>query len=545
MDKDSQKIRDLELQIKSLQQEITVLQQCDDRWQALLDTSPEAIFIADVESGLIVEANKYAEELLGYTHDELIGLHQTQLHPPSLREKYAKSFRKSVVDGRRSAMDMYVQRKDGEVIPVEIFDCNFYRNQKQMIFGFFRDLSKIVGSQQSLAASVERYKFLFNKANDGLTVYHPLPDGAPGNFIEVNEAACRIFRLSRDELLKLSPKDMVIEHEWTATISHVIDDLKNKGSAVFVIQVRRNDNRIITVEIHDHLFEFDGQPTVLSIIRDITERIEAEEKFKHTQEKLIYTDKMVALGQLVAGVAHELNNTVNFITGAIPPLKRNINQLQEGLRELGGRNCTFEKGDSQQKDVENIDNLLSRIEMLFGNVEEGARRTSNIVHDLKVFAHKKGEELVCFDIHEILESNLALLYHEYKERIDINSDFCASIHKIYCHPDLLSQVFMNLFLNAIQAIPEQGEIWLRTWNANEKLYVSVRDTGTGVSEEIKSRIFEPFFTTKEVGDGTGLGLSISYSLVKKHKGEITLDNNPEQQGSEFVVSLPVDLCGLI
>lgn len=523
-----------------MQQELTFLRQVDNSWQAMLDTSPEAIFIADTESGLIVEANQYAEQLLGYSREELIGIHQTRLHPPELREQYAKSFKEGVAAGRRSVKDLYVQRKDGTRIPIEIFGSTFSRDNRQYIVGFFRDLSAIKDSQQSLAASVERYQFLFNKANDGLTVYHPLPDGVPGKFIEVNDAACRIMGCTRNELLQLSPRDMVMEHEWP-NIAKVIEELRTKGCAVFRLQIRRNDNRIMTVEIHDHLFEYDGKPTVLSIIRDITERVEAEEKLKETQEKLIYTDKMAALGQLVAGVAHELNNTVNFITGAMPPLKRNINKLKEEVRQVIGENAGVPVNKSLPPGLADIDELLSRIELLFGNVEEGARRSSSIVHNLKLFSHKKGEEFVYYDLHEILETNLSLLLHEYKDRVVLNKDFGARVHKIYCLPDSLSQVFMNLLINAMQSIPERGEIWVRTWNDDGRLFVSVRDNGVGIPQMLQSRIFEPFFTTKKVGEGTGLGLSISYSLVKKHQGEIKLLSGPERQGSEFVVSLPVDM----
>ncbi len=539
MANNSHKIKELEQQITGLLGEIKTLHQRDDIWQKLLDTSPDAIFIADADSGRIVEANHHAEKLLGYSQDELIGLHQSQLHHPAFLDLYAEIFKEGIAAGKMSAKNIDIQRKDGEVVPVEIFASTFFRDNKKLIVGFFRDTSAIKDSQQSLAASVERYQFLFNKAYDGLTVYHPQPDGTPGTFIEVNDAACRIMGCSRDEMLRLSPIDMVMEHEWPQ-IAKVVEELKEKGSVVFTIQVVRNDNRIITVEIHDHLFEFEGKPTVLSIIRDISGRVEAEEKLKETQGKLIYTDKMTSLGELVAGVAHELNNTVNFITGAMPPLKRNINMLQGELRELCAGNSQLLNKEGQQKDGESIDNLFSTIEELFANVEEGARRTSSIVHDLKVFSHKKGVELVRYDLHKILETNLALLAHE---RVEINRDFGASNHHIYCYPDFLAQVFMNLLINALQSFPgqKQGQVWVRTWNDDEHFFVSIRDNGIGVPGEIRTKIFEPFFTTKKVGDGTGLGLSISYSLVKKHKGEIRLQSSSEQQGSEFVVSLPVDL----
>ncbi len=535
----SQKIKELQEQINGLLQEIETLQQRDDIWQVLLASSPDAILMADPESGLIVEANQYAVDLLGYSRDEIIGMHQTQLHPPATQEQYSQTFQESVAAGRRFAKDMCVQRKDGEEVPVEIFSSTFVYDNKKVVVGFFRDMSAMKDSQQSLAASVERYQFLFNKAYDGLTVYHPMPDGKPGSFIEVNDSACRIFGYSRGEMLRRSPVDMVMEHEWSK-IAKVIEELKAKGSAVFTIQVARNDSRIITVEIHDHLFEFDARPTVLSIIRDISERVETEARLKETQEKLIYTDKMTSLGQLVAGVAHELNNTVNFITGATPSLKRNVRMLQVGLRELFAKNSQLLKRERSQKDVADINDLLANIETLFANVEEGARRTSAIVQNLKVFSHKKGEEFIPYDLHEILATNLALVAHEH---VDISKDFGASSHHIFCQPDFLAQVFMNLLINAVQSVPsnEQGKVLVRTWNDDGHIFISIRDNGTGVPEKIRARIFEPFFTTKKVGTGTGLGLSISYSLVEKHKGQIRLLSSGEQGGSEFVVSLPVDL----
>ncbi len=249
-------------------------------------------------------------------------------------------------------------------------------------------------------------------------------------------------------------------------------------------------------------------------------------KLRETQAQLIHSEKMAALGQLVAGIAHEINNTNNFISGALPPLNRVVKELKNIIAQ------------DQKDSVNETNKLYDTFDKLIANITEGARRTTKIVQDLRTFSRpQKTESFIPTDINKNIESTLTLLYSEYKYHIQIIKDFAEDLPKVESLPGQLNQVFLNFLLNSIQAIDARGTIWIRTWLQDDHVHISIRDDGVGIPEEIKDKIFEPFFTTKEVGTGTGLGLSISYGIMRRHKGTIVIKDETGT-GSEFELILP-------
>jgi signal transduction histidine kinase len=273
---------------------------------------------------------------------------------------------------------------------------------------------------------------------------------------------------------------------------------------------------------------------------------ETLQQLKETQTQMVHSEKMVALGQLVAGVAHEINNTTNFITGALPALSRKLGDVQELLTVYAGidrratKKIIVEKvAEAEElKDEIEYGRLLADLEMLLANIREGARRTSQIVGDLKNFARPGTAEWKAIDIHESIDSTLTLLYSEYKHQIEVIRDYQPDLPLVPCSPGQLNQVFMNLLLNAAQAIEGSGQVRITTRKIAEQLHIIIGDSGTGIPDEIRDRIFEPFFSTKPVGQGTGLGLSISYGIIKKHRGRILVRNAPER-GTDFEIILPL------
>lgn len=189
------------------------------------------------------------------------------------------------------------------------------------------------------------------------------------------------------------------------------------------------------------------------------------------------------------------------------------------------------------KSEKSLDINIREVTELLNGIEEGASRTTNIVKGLRNFSRLDQDVLKKADVNEGLESTLTLLHSVYKDKIEIVRDF-GEIPKIECLPGQINQVFMNILSNAIQAIGEKGTIYIRTWQDKEEVKISIKDTGTGMSEETKKKVFDPFFTTKEVGKGTGLGLSISFGIIEKHHGRIEV-NSETGKGSEFIISLPI------
>ena len=241
------------------------------------------------------------------------------------------------------------------------------------------------------------------------------------------------------------------------------------------------------------------------------------QELKATQAQLVQSEKMASLGQLTAGIAHEINNPVNFIASNVEALKLDFADLQTLLDRIDELpNC-----DNPQKCLEEINQLSNSLDVtllkneiadLIGGVERGAQRTKDIVSGLRTFSRDNKDKFELANIHEGLDSTLVILGNKLKDRIQIQKDY-GELPKVYCQISKLNQVFLNIINNAIQAInDDEGVIGITTRVVGEHVQVSISDSGPGMDELTKKRIFEPFYTTKEVGKGTGLGLSISYGI---------------------------------
>ncbi|MDP3939036.1 MAG: ATP-binding protein [Deltaproteobacteria bacterium] len=256
---------------------------------------------------------------------------------------------------------------------------------------------------------------------------------------------------------------------------------------------------------------------------------EAIEELQRKEQQLIQSEKMASLGQLVAGVAHELNNPISIVYGFLGQVSRRLSLLREVL----------ERGQTVDADVfEELDDMLSRS-------KEGALRTKNIVSDLRTFSRLDEAEFKDVDLHAGLESTLHLLEHRLGDRLTVHRNY-GDLPPVACYAGQMNQVFMNLLSNAIDAIEHKGgpgDIYVRTWaigdeEGQQRVAVSVRDTGTGIPPDKVSRVFDPFFTTKPIGQGTGLGLSVSHGIVSKHGGIIRVESRMGE-GSTFTVELPI------
>ncbi|MDP1763395.1 MAG: 7TM diverse intracellular signaling domain-containing protein [Sediminibacterium sp.] len=269
---------------------------------------------------------------------------------------------------------------------------------------------------------------------------------------------------------------------------------------------------------------------------------------KDTQIQLVEAEKMASLGQLTAGIAHEINNPINFVKSNIKPLQLDINDLLAVINEYNTLHTLPNTAipdklqfiENLKKKID-IDYVKSEIESLVKGIQEGAERTAEIVMGLRNFSRLDESEIKAVNIHEGLESTLLLLKNLLPEHIKIVKNFEAN-GRIECFPGKLNQVFMNILNNAIQAIktkagPSEEEfVTITTKNMGDQLLISIKDSGIGMTEAVKQKIFDPFFTTKDVGEGTGLGLSIVYKIIQKHMGKIEVISS-EGKGTEFLITL--------
>ncbi|RMB60519.1 sensor histidine kinase [Dokdonia sinensis] len=293
-------------------------------------------------------------------------------------------------------------------------------------------------------------------------------------------------------------------------------------------------------EINRTLTEVDKQHKLIEIKNKELHTLLRD--LKEAQQQLVMSEKMASLGQLTAGVAHEINNPINFVSANIKPLKEDLSDIIESIHAYEKVIAENEleaffakaKEDNRKKDLEFT---LLEVQELLKGIEEGAHRTSEIVKGLRNFSRLDQNVVKNTNINEGLESTLAILHSSFKDRVTVVKDY-GNIPEITCLPGEINQVFMNILSNAIQAIEGTGSIFITTESNGDDVLIKIRDTGSGMPEAVKQKIFEPFFTTKDVGKGTGLGLSISYGIVKKHKGSISVISEIGQ-GTTFHIQLPI------
>jgi signal transduction histidine kinase len=299
----------------------------------------------------------------------------------------------------------------------------------------------------------------------------------------------------------------------------------------------------LVIANHRMNVERDNRISELSTLNETLQRVNA--MLEEAQDQLIQSEKLASIGQIAAGVAHEINNPVGFVSS-------NLGTLESYLQRVFGLLDAYIAADDAAADAptetlararalrEGHDFAFLRgdIVALLGESRDGLARVKGIVQDLKDFSRTGGEEAwEMADLHAVLESTLNIVRSELKRKARIEIQF-GQLPKVECVPSRLGQVFINLLVNAGQAIGADGKVTLSTGVEGSQVWIRVEDTGCGISEENLSRIFDPFFTTKPVGEGTGLGLSVSYAIVMKHGGLIDVESEIGR-GTRFTVHLPI------
>ena len=265
------------------------------------------------------------------------------------------------------------------------------------------------------------------------------------------------------------------------------------------------------------------------------------ENLKLAQSQLIQSEKMASVGVLTAGIAHELNNPINFVHGNVFPLRQDLDEVFAMIEEYDAvirshkLEAYFAEVEALKEKIE-FSFLIKEIFSLLKGIEEGAHRSGEIVKGLRSFSRLDDEMCQFYDIHEGIDSSLVLLQNKIKDKIQVRKEY-GDFDGLECFPSKLNQVIMNILTNSIQAMEGEGELFIQTVSSAIGIKIIIKDNGKGMTREVKEHIFDPFFTTKGVGQGTGLGLSISYGIIEKHNGNIDVISEPGK-GTEFIISLP-------
>lgn len=355
------------------------------------------------------------------------------------------------------------------------------------------------------------------------------------------------------EILKQDQQTQSIPIIFLSALNDVLDKVK-------AFQVGGSDYVTKPFQLEEILARIQNQLTIKTLQNQLQDQnIQLQKAFsdlRKTQAQLVQKEKMVGLGQLAAGMAHEINNSIGFISSNLNPAREYIRDLLE-LVNLYQREYPQPPAIIQEfvEDI-NLDFLSQDIQKLIGSMQTGTERIQTIILALRIFSRLNESEIKAVDIHEGIKSALVLLQHRFrsdrnKQEITIIENY-GNLPLITCYASQINQVFFNLLNNAIDALELAMErlqaesliptIWITTELVDSNcVLIRIKDNGIGISEAVQSRLFDPFFTTKPVGKGTGLGLLTSYQIiVEKHKGQLTCISTPNQ-GAEFQIEIPLKL----
>lgn len=394
------------------------------------------------------------------------------------------------------------------------------------------------GSQNPLFVVDPDLHILYaNRAANAITVQIAVGSGRQGNPQRVNE-------LHPDLLPSYALEMAASNGEWTGEVALPIGQ---RRPLVLMLQIQAVRESGLSgpllcygVSARDISFEYARKNELQSRNAELEV---AYRKLKGAQEQLLQSEKLASIGQLAAGVAHEINNPIGYVHS-------NLATLQEYSKHLLTLIETYERLFDQPARLEargEVNDLRQRLdfEFLQGDLpqlidesREGIERVRKIVQDLKDFSRSdQRDKFVLADIHRGLDSTLNIIWNDLKYKAQVVKTF-GEIPQIECIPSELNQVFMNILLNAGQAIQERGIVTVSTSVDGDHVVIAIGDDGAGIPEDVLPRIFDPFFTTKPVGTGTGLGLAISYGLVKKHHGTIDVTSTAGE-GTLFLIRLPI------
>jgi signal transduction histidine kinase len=280
------------------------------------------------------------------------------------------------------------------------------------------------------------------------------------------------------------------------------------------------------------------------LTRRNNELTELNVRLSMAQEQLMQSEKLASIGQLAAGVAHEINNPIGYVFSNFETLGTYIARMLSMLEAYQQAEASIadsvvrEQMRSLREEMD-MEFLVEDIPLMMAESREGITRVRKIVQDLKDFSRvDANQEWQWADLHTGIDSTLNIVSNEVKYKADVVKQY-GDIPEIECQPSHINQVIMNIVVNGAHAIQgERGVITIRTGREGEQVWIEIADTGAGIPKEIQSRIFDPFFTTKPIGSGTGLGLSLSYGIIQKHNGQIEVQSEPGQ-GTTFRITLPI------
>ena len=532
------------------------------RLQIYLERSPVGILNLD-SSGRLLATNAHFRTWTGYTDAALIGRELTQVLwsvPASIREFFEDSGTKDTLTQRTMAA---FKRSDEKTVwgDVVMFRFRADNNEAPVTIAIVVDAterklaeSRLNRAKRRLQQSEQRYRSLFEESAD--MVFFATQQG---QILDINHAGAAMLGFSSpDEIVGKNAADFYFDPSARAEF---VTEIQRHGFVknFELVLMRKDGRKVFGSESATIVKEEDSnQPIYHGVIQDITERIEAEQRamqrslelsrankeLKAAHQELIKKEKLASIGQLSAGIAHEINNPLGFVRSNFAALRRYMDKyasfFQTVLTEQ--QHQTLNEALTRELNRLRIEEILSDTDDLFDETSDGIQRITAIVSNLKDFSRAGDNEVVdAYDINAGVKSGLVIAKNEYKYVATIHEDL-RDVPPLRCNANEINQVILNLLVNASQALreahTENGRIKITTWSDDTWVCCRITDNGPGIPPEHRSKVFEPFFTTKKAGEGTGLGLSISYDIiVNRHGGTMELASKPGH-GTAFSIKLP-------
>ena len=505
-----------------------------EQLRQMLASVQEELWSLDSTTGVLRLSHRW-REILGYAEDEVeptIDAWKTLCHPEDL-PRIERSFLEHANGSTPYAEFEYRARsKDGEWAWLRSRARVAARDEQGRpirLVGTDTDLTALKRSEERLSALLQAIPDLIFRQR------------ADGTFLDFSCSTAEATLLKPEDFVGRNMRDLPMpRHVVDLSLAHIERVARDGQLAIYDYEMDMPHGR----QSYEARMVRSGPDEVVSIIRNVTERRLVEER----QAQLIQAEKLASLGQMAAGLAHEINNPVSYVTSNLRALDEYVSALGPLLRMLSEwlavpgtepRTVSAEQLARMRQlwAQGRLEELLSDMPELLQESLTGTKRIKEIAQSLRVFAREDDGQPQAVDLNEELESTLRMVGNELKYKCEVRRDF-GPLPRITCPPTQIVQVFTNLLLNAAQAIETRGEIRIRTRQQDPEVVVEISDTGKGMTAETLSKLFTPFFTTKPRGQGTGLGLSISRDIVTRQGGRIEVRSEPGK-GSTFTVYLPI------
>ncbi len=542
----------------------------------ILETSLNEIYMFESDSLKFIRVNEGARENLGYSMDELKNMTPLDIKPEMDKQAFIALLDK-ITSGERKKVTFKTvhRRKDGSSYPVEAHVQLSTLEDKPIFVSMILDISETLRwqnkiQQEKLEAERISHELAFQKIAIEEHAIVCVTD-KDENILSINEKYTDISRYEQNEVIG---KHFCygLEGSNTSEVIETISSTIQRGDIWHgVLRFTRKDGRLYwTTTTITPFYNKNAEIYQFVVVStDITEQKISEEKLLASHEEIhkaheelekshhmmLHSEKLASVGQLAAGIAHEINTPIQFVGDNIRFIKESFDELIDVVKSYESLiRSANDGGDIRGKTAEalsfgddvEVDYLADEVPSAISQTLEGVARISKIVRSMKDFSHPGTDNLENIDLTKSIESTINVSRNEWKYVAEMVTDFDRNLTSVPCYPGELNQVFLNIIVNAAHAIEQRsdldkkpGKIRITTRQLDDFVEITIADNGCGMPDEVKKRIFEPFYTTKGVGKGTGQGLAIVYSvIVDKHHGEIEVESTPGE-GTTFNIKLPL------